>query len=47
MTRKLSNFLEDNSMLLPSLFSYREGLETCAALLILSYHLQVALDWGR
>ena len=43
---KLSHFLERNSMLLLSQFSYRRGLGTCDALLTLSHTLQVALDRG-
>ena len=43
---KLSNFLERNSLLLPSKFLYRRGLGTCDALLTLSHHLQVALARG-
>ena len=41
---KLAHFLESNSMLLPSQFSYRRGLGTCDALRILPHHLEVALD---
>ena len=45
VSRKLSNFLESNS-LLPPHFSYRRNLETCDALLTLSHHLLVVLDRG-
>ena len=37
-------FLEGNSLLPPSQFSYRRGLGTLNDLLILSHHLHVALD---
>ena len=46
MAFKLSHFLENNSQLSYSPFSYRRGLRTCDALLTLSHHLQVALDRG-
>ena len=41
---KFDNFLEGNSLLPPSQFSYCRGLRTCDALLTLSHQLQVALD---
>ena len=37
-------FLESNALLPSSQFSYRRSLGTCDALLILSNHLQVALN---
>ena len=46
VTGKLSIFLESNSLLLPSQFSYWRGLGTCDALPTLFHHLQVALDRG-
>ena len=45
MSRKLSHFLEGNSML-PLQFSYRNGLGTCDALLTLFYHCRL-LDKAR
>ena len=46
MAGKLSHFLESNSLLHPSPFSYRISLGTCDALLTLSHHLQDALNRG-
>ena len=43
---KLSNFLEGNSLLPPSQFSFRRKLRTWDALLTLSHSLQFALDRG-
>ena len=45
MAGKLSNFLEDTS-LLPPQFSHRRDLGSCDAFLTLSHHLHVALDRG-
>ena len=42
VAEKLSNFLERNS-LIPPFFSYYKCLESYAALLTVSHHLQVAL----
>ena len=39
VSRRLIHFLESNSLLPPSQFSYRRGQGTCDALLILSHHL--------
>ena len=47
VSRKLSSFLEDNSLLPSSQFMYRRGLRTCDALLTLSHHLQVDLHGGK
>ena len=43
---KLNIFLESNSLLHLSQSSYRRDLRICDALLILSRHLQIALDRG-
>ena len=43
---KLSIFLERNSILPPSQFSFSSGLGICDALLTLSHSLQIALDKG-
>ena len=44
VTNTLSHFLEGNSLLLPSQFSYRKSLGTCDTLLTLFHQLQVTLD---
>ena len=47
-SRKLSLFfLEGNSLLPPSQFSHRRGVETSDALVTVFHHLQVALKGGR
>ena len=43
---KLSNFLESNSLLPITQFSYRRGLRTCNAWIILSHRTQFALSRG-
>ena len=46
MTGKLSNFLESNTLLPSSQFSYKKDLGTCDALLTLSHTQQCALNRG-
>ena len=46
MVGKLINLLGGNSRLSPSQSLYRTGLETCHALVLLSHHLQAALNRG-
>ena len=46
MAGKSSHFLENNGLFHLSQFSYRRGLRTCDALLILFHRLQAALDKG-
>ena len=43
---KLSHFVKGNRLFSSFQFSYRRGLGICDALLTVSRHLQVAMNWG-